>query len=79
MRVGSSQMRIGEHLAAEDLRVGDAVDRLQARLDDAREIVGDLRGGHHLRVEVMYMSAKPCPVCLTTTGSLASRGSRPRT
>ena len=32
----------GEGLAAEDLRVGDAVDRLQARLDDAGQVVGDL-------------------------------------
>ena len=30
-------------------------------------------------LKFMYMSAKPCPVCLTTMGSLASRGSRPRT
>ena len=32
----------GEGLPAEDLRVGDAVDGLQARLDDAGQIVGDL-------------------------------------
>ncbi len=41
----------GEGLAAENLRVGDAVDRLQLRLDDADEIVGDLRRGHHRRIE----------------------------
>ena len=41
----------GEGLAAEDLRVGDAVDGLQLRLDDADEIVGDLRRRHHRRIE----------------------------
>ena len=41
----------GERISAQDLRVGDAVDRLQARLHDARQIVGDLRGGHHVRIE----------------------------
>ena len=41
----------GEGLAAENLGVGDAVDGLQARLDDAGQIVGDLGRGHHLRVE----------------------------
>ena len=33
----------GEGLPAENLRVGDAVDRLQERLHDAGQIVGDLR------------------------------------
>ena len=32
-----------EHLPAEDLRVGDAVDGLQLGLHDARQVVGDLR------------------------------------
>jgi DNA invertase Pin-like site-specific DNA recombinase len=41
----------GEGLAAENLGVGDPVDRLQARLDDASQVVGDLGRGHHLRVE----------------------------
>ena len=40
-----------ERLSAEDLRVGDAVHRLQPRLNDACEVVGDLRGGHHVRIE----------------------------
>ena len=30
-------------------------------------------------LKLRYMSAKPCPVCLTITGSLASRGRSPRT
>ena len=41
----------GEHLTAQDLGIGDAVDRLQARLHDAGQIIGDLRGGHHVRIE----------------------------
>ncbi len=41
----------GEGLAAENLGGGDPVDRLQARLDDACQVVGDLGRGHHLRVE----------------------------
>ena len=41
----------GEHLAAENLRVGDAVNGLQARLHDAGQEVGDLRGRHHARIE----------------------------
>ena len=48
---GSSQMRMAKRLPAEDLRVGDAVDRLQPRLHDARQVVGDLRAGQHLAVE----------------------------
>ena len=41
----------GEGLSAENLSVGDAVDGLQARLDDAGQVVGDLGRGHHVRVE----------------------------
>ena len=49
----------GESLAAEDLRVGDAVDRLQARLDDARQIVGDLRSVITFELNERYIRAKP--------------------
>ena len=41
----------GEGLAAQDLGVGDAVDGLQPGLHHARQVVGDLRAGHHLAVE----------------------------
>ena len=41
----------GEGLSAQDLRIGDAVDCLQARLHHAGQIVGDLRRGHHVRIE----------------------------
>ena len=41
----------GEGLAAQDLRIGDAVDGLQPGLHHPRQIVGDLRAGHHLAVE----------------------------
>ncbi len=51
----------GEHLAAENLRVGDAVDRLQARLNDAGQIVGDLRGGHHARIERQVHEGEALP------------------
>ena len=40
-----------ENLAAEKLRVRDAIDGLQAGLDDAGEIVGDLRRRHHVGIE----------------------------
>ena len=41
----------GEHLSAEHLRVGDAVDGLQPGLHHARDVVADLRGGHHVGIE----------------------------
>ena len=51
----------GEHLAAENLRVGDAVDRLQPRLDDSGQIVGDLRGRHHARIERQIHEGEALP------------------
>ena len=41
----------GEHLSAEHLRVGHSVDGLQPGLHHARDVIADLRGIHHLRIE----------------------------
>ncbi len=41
----------GKGLTAQDLRVGDPVDRLQLGLHDARDVVGDLSRAHPVGVE----------------------------
>ena len=58
----------GEGLPAQDLRIGDAVDRLQAGLHDAREIVGDLRGRHHVRIERQVHQGEALPGLLDDDG-----------